>query len=145
MANISAVTFINRYYNKVIFSDAPNLNVGVRDMGDEQCTATFEDDAVKRLKAATGTVASLQMFIPAQLTLTIKKTSPVANYYGERFFANGYIGGSLTLYDDTNKSYTALDPSIRNINLGQLNGTSPTFEVIIDANLEVNKQALSGF
>lgn len=145
MASVSKTDFINRYLNKVIFSDAPNLNIGVRDMGAEQTTPIFNDEAITELKTATGITMSLNLFITTNLKISVKKTSPVADYYGERYFANAYIGGSITLYDDVGRSYTGLNPAIKSIDLGQLNGSSPTFDVVITCVLEVNKQALTGF
>ena len=40
--------FINRLYTKLIFSDAPNLNVGAYDMGEGQVTIKLTEDSVKR-------------------------------------------------------------------------------------------------
>lgn len=137
--------FLNKLYNKLIFSDAPNLNIGAHDMGIEQCRVTLQKPGVARLETATGTVGSMEIIVPCDISVSIKKTSPIISYWSERIFQNGYIGGSVVLYDDVNNSYTATEPSIKIDELGALNGTEPAITFTVQANLKVNNEALAGF
>lgn len=137
--------FLNKLYNKVIFSNAPELNLGATDMGEEQCSVNLTEESVKRLRTATGTVGSLEIFVPVEMTVAIDKTSPNINYWKKRYLENGYIGGSVTVYDDTNYSYTATKPSIIIDSLGNFNGTDPVITFKVSANFRVNTTALAGF
>lgn len=141
----SAVGFINRLYNKLVFSDDSNLDVDVYDMGTEQCTCSFENRGVSRLEAATGTVVSLQVFIKVSLSVSMRKTSPKIGFYRDRILQNGFVGGTVTLYDDANNSYVAYNPSITIDDLGALNGTEPAITFIVECDLPVNETALAGF
>lgn len=137
--------FLNKLYNKVIFSDAPNLNVTAYDMGIGQCKVSLQKPGVARLDTATGTVGSLEIFVPVDMSIQVKRTSPAYAYWLDRVMKNGYIGGSVTMYDDTNVSYTATEPSIKIDEAGPFNGTEPMTEFTVQANLRVNTQALAGF
>lgn len=136
--------FLNKLYNKCIFSDAPNLNLTAYDMGIDQCKIALAKPGVARLDTATGTVGSLEIFVPVDMTVSIKRTSAVASAWLSRMMTNGYIGGSVTLYDDTNSSYVATEPSIKLDEAGPFNGTEPAVTFTVQANLKVNSQALAG-
>lgn len=137
--------FLNKLYNKLIFSDAPNLNCTAFDMGKGQCTARLNRGGVNRLDTATGTVGSLEIFVPVTLSVEILKTSPVLDYYSERVLKNGYIGGTLTMYDDVNKAYTIDDVSIRLEEIPSTGGENPAVTFMLEGNLRVNQEALAGF
>lgn len=139
------MNFINRLWTKLIFSDAPNLNVGAYDMGEGQISINLTEDSVKRLKTATRTIGSLEIFVPIEAQVEIAKDSPIRLAWVDRYLKNGYIGGSVTFYDDTNESYTATEPSITLGELGNFNGTDPKLSFKLHANLLVNTEALSGF
>ena len=136
--------FLNRLFNKVTFSDAPNLNITAMDMGEEQCTITLEAEGVDRLPVATGTIGSLRIFVPVTMALSIKKTSPILGYYRQAILENGYIGGSVTIMDDVGNEYTAVKPSIAISEMGALNGTQPAVTFNVKANLRVNSKSLVG-
>lgn len=114
-------------------------------MGTDQCTATFSRRGVDRLEAATGTVVSLQIFVKVELSLSIRKTSPQIGFYRDAILGNGYIGGTVTLYDDANNAYTAYNPSVALDELGALNGSEPAITFIVEADLPVNETALAAF
>lgn len=141
----SAVGFINRLYNKLVFSDDSNLDVDVYDMGTEQCSCSFETRGVSRLEAATGTVVSLQVFTKVTLSVSMRKTSPKIGFYRDRILQNGFVGGTVTLYDDANNSYVAYNPSVTIDDLGALNGTEPAITFLVECDLPVNETALAGF
>ena len=77
--------FINRLYTKLIFSDAPNLNIGAYDMGEGQVTIKLTEDSVKRLKTATRTIGSLEIFVPVEADVEIAKDSPVRQNWLARY------------------------------------------------------------
>ena len=137
--------FLNKLYNKVVFSDAPELNIGAMDMGEEQTAIRLTKDAVARLATATGTVGSMEIFIPVEMDVSIDKTSPMYSQWVSRLLKNAYIGGSVTVYDDVNISYTGTKPSVSCSDFGKLNGTDPQVTFTVHANLRVNTEALAGF
>lgn len=145
MAAYSAVGFINRLLNKVKFSDNPTLDVTPYDMGSEQSTITFTNRGVSRLEAATGTVVSLQIFTKVEAQVSLRKTSNLISNYRDVILGNGFVGGTVTLWDDAGNSYVAYNPSITIDELGALNGTEPAITFIIEADLPVNTVALAGF
>lgn len=141
----SPVGFINRLRNKLSFSDNPNLDVTPYDMGVEQTEVTFSRRGVDRLEAATGTVVSLQIFVKLEVTVSIRKTSPQIGAYKEAIIGNGYVGGTVTLYDDAGNKYIAYNPSVAVDGLGAFNGTEPAITFIVECDLPVNEVALAGF
>ena len=137
--------FLNKLYNKLIFSDAPNLNLTAFDMGSSQCSARMGRKGVNRLDVATGTVGSLEIFVPVTLSGAVQKTSPSLKYYKERILKNGYIGGTLTVYDDVNEAYVIDDVSISVEEIPPMNGTEPAVTFQIEGNLRVNEEALAAW
>lgn len=137
--------FINRLYTKLIFSDAPNLNIGAYDMGEGQITIKLTEDSVKRLKTATRTIGSLEIFVPVEADVEIAKDSPVRANWLARYKANGYIGGSVTFYDDTNTAFVGTEPSLSISSDMSSNGSDPKNTFKLSANFLVNTQALAGF
>ena len=137
--------FLNKLFNKVIFSDAPELNASAYDMGESMCRVSFQDDVVNRLRTATGSVGSLAIFVGCEVSISIAKTSNIINEYQNRILNNGYIGGTLTIYDDTKREFVINDISLNQREIPSMNGTEPAVEYIIQGNLEVNKEALTGF
>lgn len=144
MAAYTEARVINKLWTKIVFSDASELDLGARDMGEEMVSLTLEE-SVNRLKTATGTTASLEIFVPITATVSVAKQSPSIVAWYERYIKNGFIGGTVVLYDDSNNSYTARNPSISITEVGQVNGTQADIKFSIKADLEVNVQALAGF
>lgn len=141
----SPVGFINRLKNKVSFSEDSTLDIGAHDMGLEQVSVTINDDGGERLRVATGTVFSYNIFCLVTATISVRKTSPMAQRYLDRFSNDCFIGGTATLYDDAGNYFTAYNPSISLKDMGALNGTEPAYKFEFKADLIVNKEALSGF
>lgn len=137
-----AMKFLNKLYVKAIFSDAPELNVTSYDMGENMASISFEDDVVNRMKTATGSIGSLAIFVSATVTLSIVKSSPAIDAYKNRILSNGFIGGTLTLYDDINGEWTLQDVSLNQKEVGNVNGTEPAIEFQVQGNLLVNKDSL---
>lgn len=136
--------FINRLYTKLIFTADSSMNVVATDMGETQMQVQMGEDIVRRLRAATGTVGSLSIYVPVQVNVSILKTSPLYEVYQKRALENGYIGGNLTIYDDVNTAWTITDPSIGSAEFPPANGSDPQISVRIDGNLLVNTKALIG-
>lgn len=136
--------FLNKIYTKAIFSEDATLNVVAKDMGEAQISLALEDSVVKRLGTATGTVGSLSIFVAAQVTISILKTSPVTDLFLSRAQKNGYIGGSLTIYDDTNRPWTLTDVSLNTAQFPDANGSDPAISIVLDGNCQVNTEALIG-
>ncbi|EGV1470925.1 hypothetical protein JF110_001650 [Campylobacter jejuni] len=137
-----AMKFLNKLYTKCIFSDAQELNVTAYDMGEGMTSISLEDDVVNRLKTATGTVGSLSIFVSVNVSISILKTSAAIDTYMERILNNGFIGGTLTLYDDVNRAFTIEDVSLNLNEIPSMNGTEPAVPFTLQGNLLVNKDAL---
>lgn len=136
--------FLNKLYTKAIFSDAPELNVTAYDMGEDMIGATLNEPIVNRLPTATGTVGSLAIIVGVDISISILKTRPVFSAFTNRMLENGYIGGTVTIYDDTNTPYTIKDVSFTMNEIPNVNGTNPAVTFLVQGNLEVNRTALYG-
>ena len=139
------MNFINRQWTKLIFSENPNLNITAHDMGERQVTISITKDSVKRLDTATRAIGSLEIYVPIEAEIDIAKDSVARSYWLEQYKKNGYIGGNVTFYDDTNNNYVATEPSITLSNFGTFNGTEAHTTFKIQANFLVNTDALAGF
>lgn len=137
--------FISRLYSKLVFSEDSTLNLVARDLGENMITGQVGKAPVERLPTATGTIGSLNIFVPVTLTVSILKTSPAFQNYWGRIMSNGYVGGTCTFYDDANNSHTISEVSISTNNMPSSNGQEPALDFVVEGNLEVNKQALIGF
>lgn len=137
-----AMKFINKLYTKAIFSEASELNLTAHDMGESMCSITYNDDVVKRLPTAVGTIGSMSIFISVDVQVSIIKTSETIDNYMERIQKGAYIGGTLTLYDDINRAYTIEDVSLNIKEVPSMNGTEPAVPFVISGNLLVNKDSL---
>lgn len=134
--------FLNKLYTKAIFSDDNSLNVVAADMGEDMIKVSLEGEIVNRLPTATGTVGSLSIFVPVSVEISILKTSPLWATYVKRCLSNGYIGGTLTIYDDVNFAQEIEDISLDVQDLTNFNGTAPAVTFIVKGNLKVNRDAL---
>lgn len=137
--------FLNKLFGKAIFSEDSSLNVTAHDLGENMMSVNFDEPVVNRLKTATGTVGSLSIFIPATVEIQILKTSPVYENYLNRILNNGYIGGTLTLYDDVNVAHEVEEISLDLSDLPSNAGTEPAVTFKIQGNLKVNKQSIIGW
>lgn len=136
--------FLNKLYGKAVFSGDSGLNVVATDLGEEMIKITFDDAVVNRLKSATGTVGSLSIFVSATAEIQVLKTSPVYENYLNRIIENGYIGGTLTVYDDINISYEMEEISLDISELPSNAGTTPAVTFKAQGNLRVNRRAILG-
>lgn len=134
--------FLNKLYTKAIFSEASELNVTAYDLGEGMIGARLEASVVDRLPTATGTVGSLAIVVPVTVSISILKTSTAFAEYSKRILSNGYIGGTMTAYSDTNTPYVIKDVSLDIQEIPNMNGTEPAVEFQIKGNLEVNSDAL---
>ena len=104
--------FIFKGFAKAVFSDDSGLNIIPSDLGDDMIAVTFDSDAVTRIRTATGTIASPQLFVEVNGTFHILKTSPQYNLYVNRVSQNSVIPGEVTMYDDSNLSWTFVKMSL---------------------------------
>lgn len=140
-----SMPFLNKLLVKAIYSDAPELNLTAFDMGEEMINISFDENVVNRIRTATGAMGSLSIFIPVTAVVSIAKSSPAFDSYKKRILSNGYIGGTLTIYDDVNEKWILEDVSINPQNVGALNGTIANFDFQLQGNMQVNKDALAPF
>lgn len=136
--------FLNKLYTKAIFSDAPEMNVVAKDLGEDMISATVNEPIVNRIPTATGTIGSLAIVVPVDISISVLKTRPVFQEYLKRIISNGYLGGTVTIYDDVNTAYTIRDVSFTINEVPTANGTVAAVTFTIQGNLEVNQTALFG-
>lgn len=136
--------FLNKLYTKAIFSDAPELNVTAYDLGEDMISATVNEPVVNRIPTATGTIGSLSIVVPVDISISVLKTRPVFAAFLTRILSNGYLGGTVTIYDDVNTAYTVKDVSLTVSEVPAGNGTVAAVSFTIQGNLEVNRAALYG-
>lgn len=136
--------FINKLYVKAIFSEDSNLNIVPSDLGENMIKLQSDGRVVNRLPAATGTVGSLSIFLPISAEFQILKTSPAYRKYYDRCLANGYLGGTCTIYDDVNERFEISEISVSFGDIPEFAGTQPYVVFLVEGNLLVNTQALAG-
>lgn len=131
--------FLNKTYTKAIFSEDTTLNLTFVDLAEEAIDADIQDEVVSRLKVAFGDVPSLNPTISVIVNLRIKKTSPSLTNFYNRIMKNAIIGGTLTLYDDVNQSFTIENPSIDIQRIENANGTNPFVVFPCKGYIKVNR------
>lgn len=136
--------FLNKLFGKAVFSADSGLNITAHDLGENMIRISFDEDTVNRLKTATGTVGSLNIFVSGTTEIHVLKTSPIYENYLNRILNNGYIGGTLTIYDDVNISYELEEISLSIGEIPENSGTQPAVVFKAEGNWRVNKQALVG-
>lgn len=98
--------FLHKGFVKAVFSEAAELNTSAVDMGSEMIAISIDEESVKRIPTAVGNVASAEVFVPVTATMQILKTGPADSIYQKRYIESGVIPGTVTLYDDVNRSIT---------------------------------------
>ncbi|RVZ98073.1 hypothetical protein [Helicobacter pylori] len=94
------MNILGRVFNTAVFSNNSAFDITPFDLGEEQMSVEMEDEVVKRLPAATQTVASVNIFLPITIKVPILKTSPAYKTWLNARMQNPILGG-CTLKDDT--------------------------------------------
>lgn len=136
--------FLNKLFGKAIFSEDNGLNVTAHDLGESMIRVSFEDPVINRLKTATGTIGSANIFVSATAEIQVLKTSPVYENYLKRIRDNGYVGGTLTIYDDVNISYELEEVSLDLSEIPENSGTQPSVTFKAQGNWRVNRKIIAG-
>ncbi|AGT73993.1 hypothetical protein HPSA20_0756 [Helicobacter pylori SouthAfrica20] len=82
------MNILGRVFNTAVFSNNPAFDITPFDLGEEQMSVEWEDDVVKRLQAATQTIASANIYMPTTIKVPILKTSPVYKVWLEAMTKN---------------------------------------------------------
>ncbi len=99
----SEMSILARVFNTAVFSNNSIFDITPFDLGEEQMSVDMEEDeVVKRLYAATQTIASTNIFIPITIKVPILKTSPAYKIWLNARMQNPILG-ECVLKDD--KSY----------------------------------------
>ncbi|WP_187886592.1 hypothetical protein [Helicobacter pylori] len=101
MAYNSEMSILARVFNTAVFSNNSAFDITPFDLGEEQMSVEMEDEVVKRLQAATQTIASANIYIPTTIKVPILKTSPAYAIWLKAMTSNAIVGGQCTLKDDT--------------------------------------------
>ncbi len=134
--------FIFKGFSKVIYSVQADLNLVPSDFGDDMISINYDSEVVKRIKTATGTVASPEIFAEFSATLNIKKTSPQYEAYKNRIISNTVISGEAIIIDDANLQYNigtlSLKPAAFNAS-----GNDAVVQFVLQGNLLVNNDLIA--
>ncbi len=98
----SEISILARVFNTAVFSNNSAFDITPFDLGEEQMSVELEDEVVKRLQAATQTIASANIYIPTTIKVPILKTSPAYKIWLNARMQNPILG-ECVLKDD--KSY----------------------------------------
>ncbi|STO73620.1 Uncharacterised protein [Helicobacter pylori] len=99
------MNILARVFNTAVFSNNSAFDITPFDLGEEQMSVEMEDEVVKRLQAATQTIASANIYIPTTIKVPILKTSPAYAIWLKAMTSNAIIGGQCTLKDDAGYQY----------------------------------------
>ncbi|MGL2577458.1 hypothetical protein KVJ73_03245 [Helicobacter pylori] len=91
--------FLERVFNTAVFSNNSAFDITPFDLGEEQMSVEWEDEVVKRLQAATQTIASANIYIPTTIKVPILKTSPAYAIWLNARMRNPILG-KCVLKDD---------------------------------------------
>ncbi|WP_104744428.1 hypothetical protein [Helicobacter acinonychis] len=113
------MSILARVFNTAVFSNNSLFDITPFDLGEEQMRVDMEDEPVKRLPAATQTIASANIFLPTTILVPILKTSPAYGIWLTAMEKNAIIGGQCTLKDDAGYQYVlkqvTLDSNVRDL------------------------------
>lgn len=137
-----ALSFLNKYKVKAIYSNAPEMNLIGQDLGIGMIRVTFNKKSVTRIDTATGTAASAEILIGVSISIDILKTKPADSIYKDKFKRNGVIEGTLLLIDDVGEEWQFQDLSM-NLESFNSDGTEAHRPYIIDANMVVNEDLVN--
>ncbi len=98
------MNILGRVFNTAVFSNNSAFDITPFDLGEEQMSVEMEDEVVKRLQAATQTIASANIYIPTTIKVTILKTSPAYKTWLNARMQNPILG-ECTLKDDAGYQY----------------------------------------
>lgn len=142
MADVLFFEFIHKGFVKAVYSDVPDLNLLPTDLGEGMLKVNFDNEAVKRLNTAVGTVAAGELFVTATINTQVLKTSAAGMIYFKRMEEIAIIPGTLTIYDDANKAVTfsRLSMSVEGYTA---NATEPFYNINVKGNMVVNSQLLT--
>ncbi|WP_100975995.1 hypothetical protein [Helicobacter pylori] len=100
----SEMSILARVFNTAVFSNNSAFDITPFDLGEEQMSVEMEDEVVKRLQAATQTIASANIYIPMTIKVPILKTSPAYKTWLNARMQNPILG-ECTLKDNESYQY----------------------------------------
>ncbi|GHR26370.1 hypothetical protein JP0094_08420 [Helicobacter pylori] len=100
----SEMSILARVFNTAVFSNNSAFDITPFDLGEEQMSVEMEDEVVKRLQAATQTIASANIYIPTTIKVPILKTSPAYKIWLNERMQNPILG-ECVLKDDAGYQY----------------------------------------
>ena len=139
----SEMSILARVFNTAVFSNNSAFDITPFDLGEEQMSVEMEDEVVKRLQAATQTIASANIYIPTTIKVPILKTSPAYAIWLKAMTSNAIVGGQCTLKDDAGYQYVIEQVSLSFKGLPNMNGNQPSVEFTIKGNFYVNQDLIS--
>ncbi len=89
------MNILGRVFNTAVFSNNSTFDITPFDLGEEQMSVDMEDEVVKRLQAATQTIASANIYLPTTIKVPILKTSPAYPIWLKAMTSNAIVGGRM--------------------------------------------------
>ena len=134
--------FISKSLVKVSYANQADLNLVASDFDDNMIEISPDGDFVKRLKTATGTIASPEIFGPVSVTFHIKKTSPQYSAYKSRVVSNTVIPGQADVYDDAGQHYTLTQLSLKPMAFNA-SGNDASVPFVLQGNMLINNDLIA--
>ncbi len=128
------MNILGRVFNTAVFSNNSAFDITPLDLVGEQMSVEMEDEVVKRLQAATQTIASANIYIPTTIKVPILKTSLAYAIWLKAMTSNAIVGGQCTLKDDAGYQYVIEQVSLSFKGLPNMNGNQPSVEFTIKGN-----------
>jgi hypothetical protein len=131
---------LNRLLTEVVVTSNPSLNISNYCMGRSTLSVNPLDPVNIKYDANTGTVDSVQPYQKVQVTIQILKTIGTAGAAWEAQKNKNARIGDLTVYSDSTNypQLTLRNCAIDNINYGSFDGGSPTVDLMITGEAQIN-------
>lgn len=136
-------SFIHKGWTQLVFSDESDLNLVASDMGEAMVSIAPDGEASTRVNTATGNIPSAMLTQPYTITIAIAKTSASDSLYRQKVVSNSILEGTLTIYDDSNKSFVYTSLSLSGGDTENYNGTEAHRIYIIKCLRTVNEDLIA--
>ena len=131
---------LNRLLASIACADLPELNVISGYLAPEAIRLAFDDNATDLLPTMTGMVTSPKPYQGVTLTISLVKSTPLANTYKRQFENTTLVGGVMVIPDASNiDPFPLLNMTLETIREMNLGGTEAAFVVTMRGYRAVNQ------
>lgn len=133
---------LSRIRASVLFNSFPQLNVTAPFLGEEGISLRLNGPSTTRINTMTGTVTSLEPYIPTVLTIGLLKTQFLSDLFKQQMETLSTIGDCVVRPDSRVLSpYPLYNCSIDDVNELSFNGKSAGWIVTVGGYYLVNSAA----